>query len=342
MGHQRIEGPTQVIQHSKNCPHLTNQNSAVRDHAPTTAYRSADSQLVYISRTVESDDLTPVSSPSGTPQQASPLSVSTPSSIDAQSPTASGERSKVPRPPNAFILYRKHYHPILKDQNPDMHNNDISIILGKQWNQEAENVKNEYRARAEKIKKKHALDNPGYQYAPRKPSEKKRRMTTKKLAQLRATASEDPKDQTMNTTAYAPSAAQTVGVVRANDAGALSSFAEDSDQFSFNLPIPQGPMHQQLINNQRITPQENLISFDDALQQAHIATASTSTNLNEQSFLNTLIDWDGLRQDQELIFGADAQEAGEIASAELGGQEEQEEFVDEELQAELERLARWL
>lgn len=35
------------------------------------------------------------------------------------------KRPKVPRPPNAFILYRKHYHTILKQQNPDMHNNEI-------------------------------------------------------------------------------------------------------------------------------------------------------------------------------------------------------------------------
>lgn len=35
------------------------------------------------------------------------------------------KRNKVPRPPNAFILYRKHYHSILKEQDPNMHNNDI-------------------------------------------------------------------------------------------------------------------------------------------------------------------------------------------------------------------------
>lgn len=37
----------------------------------------------------------------------------------------SEKRNKVPRPPNAFILYRKHYHSILKEQDPNMHNNDI-------------------------------------------------------------------------------------------------------------------------------------------------------------------------------------------------------------------------
>lgn len=37
--------------------------------------------------------------------------------------------AKVPRPPNAFILYRQHYHPILKDEHPEYHNNDICKFL---------------------------------------------------------------------------------------------------------------------------------------------------------------------------------------------------------------------
>ena len=32
---------------------------------------------------------------------------------------------KVARPPNAFILYRQHHHPLLKSQHPDLHNNQI-------------------------------------------------------------------------------------------------------------------------------------------------------------------------------------------------------------------------
>ena len=33
--------------------------------------------------------------------------------------------SKIPRPPNAFILYRQHYHPKIKEAYPDFQNNDI-------------------------------------------------------------------------------------------------------------------------------------------------------------------------------------------------------------------------
>lgn len=105
----------------------------------------------------------------------------------------SGKKAKIPRPPNAFILYRQHYHPIIKEAHPEFHNNDICMIslslsivdkmlmilavtLGKQWNNEPEHVKAHFKALANEAKRKHAEDYPDYQYSPRKPSEKKRRI----------------------------------------------------------------------------------------------------------------------------------------------------------------------
>ena len=35
------------------------------------------------------------------------------------------KKSKIRRPPNAFILYRQKHHPIVKGQNPALHNNQI-------------------------------------------------------------------------------------------------------------------------------------------------------------------------------------------------------------------------
>ena len=32
---------------------------------------------------------------------------------------------KVPRPANAFILYRQYHHPMIKRAHPELHNNDI-------------------------------------------------------------------------------------------------------------------------------------------------------------------------------------------------------------------------
>ncbi|KAI9747771.1 MAG: hypothetical protein M4579_007390 [Chaenotheca gracillima] len=87
---------------------------------------------------------------------------------------------RIPRPPNAFILYRQHHHPLVKGEHPEMRNNDISIILGRQWRDEQPAIKDSFKAMAEKLKQQHLKDHPNYQYQPRKPSEKKRRATRPK------------------------------------------------------------------------------------------------------------------------------------------------------------------
>ncbi|QSS53977.1 HMG box protein [Histoplasma capsulatum var. duboisii H88] len=87
---------------------------------------------------------------------------------------------KIPRPPNAFILYRQHHHPLVKATHPDFHNNEISVLLGKKWKAESAETKAHFKSLADEIKVQHAKDHPDYQYAPRKPSEKKRRSTSRR------------------------------------------------------------------------------------------------------------------------------------------------------------------
>ena len=59
-----------------------------------------------------------------------------------------------------------------------------AIILGRQWNNEDEATKAEWRLKADEFKKQHAVIYPWYQYQPRKPSEKKRRVTRRKSGAL--------------------------------------------------------------------------------------------------------------------------------------------------------------
>ena len=57
------------------------------------------------------------------------------------------------------------------------------------WKGETEAVKDDYKRRSEDAKRQHSIANPGYQYQPRKSSEKKKRMTKNKLAKMQAQAS---------------------------------------------------------------------------------------------------------------------------------------------------------
>lgn len=108
-------------------------------------------------------------------------------------PKRATKEQKIPRPPNAFILYRKHWHETVKAQNPPgTHNNILSKILGEQWQKEPETVRDEWKAAAEQKAREHALLYPGYKYQPRKSAEKKRRMTkAKKAAALAATLAQN-------------------------------------------------------------------------------------------------------------------------------------------------------
>jgi hypothetical protein len=110
------------------------------------------------------------------------------------------KHTKVLRPPNAFILYRKAHHEAVKAAHPGIHNNQIckflaftqaphiniciAVILGTQWQQEDAVVRAQYKAQAAQLKQEHMKKHPDYQYQPRKASELKRRMTKKKAAAL--------------------------------------------------------------------------------------------------------------------------------------------------------------
>ncbi|KAL2273455.1 hypothetical protein FJTKL_04520 [Diaporthe vaccinii] len=82
---------------------------------------------------------------------------------------------KLPRPPNPFIIYRTERHQTVKDANPDAKNNDISKILGRQWQAEPDEVRDVYKQKSEAIKEEFMRLYPDYKYQPRKSSEVKRR-----------------------------------------------------------------------------------------------------------------------------------------------------------------------
>lgn len=65
------------------------------------------------------------------------------------------------------------------------------MIIGEKWRAEKDHIRAAYTQKAEDAKRQHLAKNPGYQYQPRKPSEKKQRMTKNKLAKLAAKAEEN-------------------------------------------------------------------------------------------------------------------------------------------------------
>lgn len=102
-----------------------------------------------------------------------------------------GATSRVPRPPNPFILYRQHHHHAVTAANPGKKNTEIcelcmvhsdstvltysARIIGGMWNNETPTIRARFRELAEEKKRLHSEAHPNYQYAPRRAGEKPRR-----------------------------------------------------------------------------------------------------------------------------------------------------------------------
>ncbi|CAG8497836.1 4052_t:CDS:10 [Ambispora leptoticha] len=74
----------------------------------------------------------------------------------------------IPRPPNSFILYRQHHHPLILNQNPGINNSEISRIIADHWRNLNEHEKQEWKRKAEEAKETHMKAYPDYKYQPRR------------------------------------------------------------------------------------------------------------------------------------------------------------------------------
>ncbi|CAG8542475.1 10528_t:CDS:2 [Ambispora gerdemannii] len=87
--------------------------------------------------------------------------------------TLSSQKKHIPRPPNAFILYRRAKQPEVTTELGHISNSEISRILANKWKNEPEVVKLDWQKQADRMKMEHAQANPGYVYCPKKSPFKK-------------------------------------------------------------------------------------------------------------------------------------------------------------------------
>ncbi|EGW34393.1 uncharacterized protein SPAPADRAFT_59824 [Spathaspora passalidarum NRRL Y-27907] len=171
---QPQSGPGQYTHENTNSPNPNNGSPSLnynsgyqqQNHPQLPPQPTPDSYSQGSSSTNQS---TPASSTYSYPQSQQPTDGNMIGAIPRDKCICKSNANRIPRPRNAFILFRQKYHQTVLDEGSVIRTNpEVSRELGRRWRALSPEEKEHWNNLAEEEKKNHAAKYPGYRYTPRR------------------------------------------------------------------------------------------------------------------------------------------------------------------------------
>jgi hypothetical protein len=203
----------------------------------------------------------------------------------ATSSNAKTKIKKPPRPPNAFILYRRAKQPGIVARHQGITNNEVSKEIGRMWHEEPAEIRQKFQKMADAAKQEHMKKYPEYRYRPRRPQERKRRIQPREDSPSVNNPSPNMTSQNLpmlDTTAYYPRRISTDGD---NTEIYNSSTTIVNPHHNNHNHLQHHPQHQQLLfadNSLTNSPQQ--ISYVDAAMAKYDFSSYLDDSVSQHSY----------------------------------------------------------